>query len=294
MMELLHLQTFLAVYRAGSLTRAASQLHLSQPSVSAHLRALEAELGRPLFVRQARGVRPTPEADLLARDVAPHLDALDAVQERVRAPGDEATVHLGGPADLLSAVGVPALAALPGGGVRIRTRTGLAEPLIAALAADELDLVIATRQVRAKGIRHETLFVETLVLVASPAWARRLGRIDPAALRSAPLIAFDDDLPLVRRYWRTVFDVRPNDVPGICLPDLRGICRCVAAGAGIAVVPRYVAAPLIARGELVELLSPAESPTNRLTLAYRPGVLDRPGVGRVRAALLRAAPGWEA
>jgi DNA-binding transcriptional LysR family regulator len=79
----------------------------------------------------------------------------------------------------------------------------------------------------------------------------------------------------------------------MCLPDLRGICQAVAAGAGIAVVPQYVAAPLITTGDLVELAVPAEPPTNRLTLAYRPAVLDRPGVREVHQALLRAAPGWQ-
>jgi DNA-binding transcriptional LysR family regulator len=292
MATLAHLQTFLAVYRTGSLTRAATLLHLSQPSVSAHLRALEAEVGRPLFVRQARGVTPTPEGDLLAREVAPHVDALYAVQERVRAPQGHATVHLGGPADLLSARALPSLAAMPAHGIRIRARTGLAERLIADLAVDELDLVLATRHVRAKGIRHETLFTERLVLVAGVAWARRLQRIDPETLKAAPLVAFDDDLPLIRRYWRAVFGARPDSVAGICLPDLRGMCHAVAAGAGIAVVPQYVAAPLIRTGDLVELTVPAEPPTNRLTLAYRPAALDRPGVAEVRNALLRAAPGW--
>jgi DNA-binding transcriptional LysR family regulator len=198
-----------------------------------------------------------------------------------------------GPADLLSARALPSLAAMPAHGIRLRARTGLAEPLIADLAVDELDLVLATRHVRAKGIRHETLFTERLILVAGVAWARRLQRIDPETLKAAPLVAFDDDLPLIRRYWRAVFGARPDPVAGICLPDLRGICHTVAAGAGIAVVPQYVAAPLITTGDLVELTVPAEPPTNRLTLAYRPAALDRPGVAEVRNALLRAAPGWQ-
>jgi DNA-binding transcriptional LysR family regulator len=293
MASLAQLQTFLAVYRTASLTRAAAQLHLSQPSVSAHLRALETELSHPLFLRHARGVSPTPRGDLLARDVAPHLDALQAVQQRLRAPSGEATVQLGGPADLLSARAVPALAALAAGGIHIRTRTGIAEPLVAALAADELDLVLASRQVRAKGIHHEPLFDEELVLIASPAWARRLQQVDPSTLEAVPLVAFDDDLPLMRRYWREVFGVRLRRVPAISLADLRGVCAAVAAGAGISVVPRYVAAPLIASGELITPHPPAKPPTNHLSLAYRPAALHRPGVSEVHATLLRAAPGWQ-
>ncbi|MEU4427970.1 LysR family transcriptional regulator, partial [Actinoplanes sp. NPDC024001] len=76
-LDLLH--TFLAVHRAGTLTRAAELLGLSQPTVTAQLRTLESRIGQPLFVRGARGVTPTPAADDLARRLDGPLDALAAV-----------------------------------------------------------------------------------------------------------------------------------------------------------------------------------------------------------------------
>src|SRR5215218_759177 len=141
------MRTFLAVYRAGSLTKAADALHLSQPAVSTHLKMLETELRRPLFVRLPRGVAPTPHGHALARDVAPHLDALDAIG-RAQAIGDElaGVAHVGGPADLLAVKALPALVPLVARGLRLRARTGLAEDLLAALAGGELDVVIATRR----------------------------------------------------------------------------------------------------------------------------------------------------
>ncbi|NUR32319.1 MAG: LysR family transcriptional regulator, partial [Catenulispora sp.] len=78
-MDLALLRTFLAVHRAGSLTRAAADLGLSQPAVTAQIRTLEQRVGTELFVRLPRGVAPTAAADDLARAVAPHLDALAAV-----------------------------------------------------------------------------------------------------------------------------------------------------------------------------------------------------------------------
>ena len=47
-MELKHLRSFVAVVRYGSFTRAAEKLYLSQPAVSAHVQALEEELGRQI------------------------------------------------------------------------------------------------------------------------------------------------------------------------------------------------------------------------------------------------------
>ncbi|GAA3444150.1 hypothetical protein Pve01_67250 [Planomonospora venezuelensis] len=81
-------RTFLAVHRTGSVTAAAHTLGLSQPAVSAQVRALETALERRLFDRLPRGVAPTPAADELARRLAAPLDALE---EAVGAgPGPEA------------------------------------------------------------------------------------------------------------------------------------------------------------------------------------------------------------
>ncbi len=61
-MDLALLRTFVTVHRAGSFTRAAALLGLSQPAVTSQIRTLERQLGRPLFLRQARGVTPRPWA----------------------------------------------------------------------------------------------------------------------------------------------------------------------------------------------------------------------------------------
>ena len=56
-MDLRVLQNFLAVAREGNISTAAAALHLSQPTLSAQIRQMEEELGRPLLVRGARGSR---------------------------------------------------------------------------------------------------------------------------------------------------------------------------------------------------------------------------------------------
>jgi DNA-binding transcriptional LysR family regulator len=266
--------------------------------VTAHVAALEAEARRPLFVRLARGVAATPQAHALARDVAPHLDALEAVRHRVRGDATGATVHLGGPADMLAAKVLPTLAPLVALGVRLRVRTGIAEPLLEALAADELDLVVATRRRRVPRLRFERLLEEDFVLVGSPEWAGRLqpaavSREPDAALADVPLVAFDEDLPLLRLYWRRVFGLALERPAAVVVPDLRAVIAAVAAGAGISVVPRYLAVDALAGGEVTALHDPDDPPTNPIHLAYAPARLERPGVEAVRRALLRAAPGWQ-
>lgn len=70
-MELYQLRSFVAVAEEGTLARAAMRLFSSQPSVSAHIKALEDELGIALFERSARGMQITPDGEaLLARAYA--------------------------------------------------------------------------------------------------------------------------------------------------------------------------------------------------------------------------------
>lgn len=64
-MELYQLRTFITVAKQGHLTHAAEQLHLSQPAVSAHIKALEEEWGAALFERKATGVTLTRAGEAL-------------------------------------------------------------------------------------------------------------------------------------------------------------------------------------------------------------------------------------
>ncbi|HSF03943.1 MAG TPA: LysR family transcriptional regulator [Solirubrobacterales bacterium] len=79
------LEIFLAVAREGSFSLAARKVHLSQPTMSEHVRELERELGKPLFARRGRAVGLTEAGRVLepyaARVVAAVGDARQAVVE---------------------------------------------------------------------------------------------------------------------------------------------------------------------------------------------------------------------
>jgi DNA-binding transcriptional LysR family regulator len=75
-MDLAHIRTFVAVARAGNLSRAAERLHLSQPAASAHIKALEEEFKSSLFHRRAAGLELTQAGHrLLSRAEQLLLDA---------------------------------------------------------------------------------------------------------------------------------------------------------------------------------------------------------------------------
>ncbi|MFI8347479.1 LysR family transcriptional regulator [Streptomyces sp. NPDC085596] len=289
------LRTFLAVYRSGSFTAAAGLLGLSQSTVTTQIRSLEREMGRALFERLPRGVAPTSVAHDLASRVAAPLDALATTTGA--APADRpAPVHLAGPAELLSARVLPALAPLLAAGVRLRVTPGLTDPLLDELRSGRHDLVIATYRPRGRTLTAVPLMDEEFVLVASPAWAagltERLAKEGPSALHPVPLITYAEDLPIARRYWRHVFHTRLNCPAAVTVPDLRAVKSAVVSGAGFSVLPRYLCEPELTSGALVALHTPEDPPLNTGYLVQRPGHPANLDVVRVREVLLEAGRGW--
>ncbi|MXM66581.1 LysR family transcriptional regulator [Streptomyces sp. HUCO-GS316] len=294
------LRTFLAVYRTGSFTAAARVLGLSQPTVTTQIRTLERQLDRELFQRLARGVDPAPYADELAARIVQPLDALATVT----GPGGPAEdhpaepVHLAGPAELLTRSVLPGIAPLVDRGVRLRVTPGLTEPLLDDLRAGRHDLVIATFRPRGRTLASVPLGDEEFVLVADPVRAERMGgpaRIatdGPAALHGVPLVAYAEDLPILRRYWRHVFGKRLTCHPAVTMPDLNAVKAAVVGGAGFTVLPRYLCTVELASGELVLLHEPDDPPINTAFLVQRPGSSGNPHVALVRDHLLEAARGW--
>ncbi|MEW2268214.1 LysR family transcriptional regulator [Streptomyces sp. NPDC047868] len=300
-MDLALLRTFVTVHRAGSFTRAAALLGLSQPAVTSQIRTLERQLGRPLFLRQARGVTPTTMGDELAHKAAPHLDALVEIAETgLDEDSSVRTLHLAGPPEFTAERALPALTELTGDdgqGFALRAFFGNAEETLEGLAAGHHDLAISTARPRGSLLTATPLCDEEHVLVAAPRWADRL---DSGSLRhqgepsleNFPVVEVHESLPFVARYWASVFDSRPATSGTVIVPDLRAVLACATTGAGLAVLPRYLCAPALARGDVVALTEPAVPPLRTYFLVVRTGTLAMPHIARAHEWLMRAAIDW--
>lgn len=154
-----------------------------------------------------------------------------------------------------------------------------------------------TARPRGELLSTTPLWDEEHVLVAAPRWARRLGpgtlrRNGPVVLEQLPVVEVHESLPLVSRYWSAVFDSPPAATGTVITPDLRAVLECAAAGAGLAVLPRYLCEGALERGEVVALLDPPVPPLRTYFLAARTGTLALPRLSRAHEGLLRAAADW--
>jgi DNA-binding transcriptional LysR family regulator len=176
------LTVFEAIMRERHIGRAAEALRLTQPAVSHALGRLRHAFADPLFVRHARGVRPTTRADELAATIAPALNMLRAGLGTAH-DFDPAKVKREvniGASDYVALTLMPRLIArlrelAPGFDLRVRSTSRQA--VLGDLRRHEIDFAIGPVSAAPDSVRIRPLFTERLVLIAKrdhPALRRRM------------------------------------------------------------------------------------------------------------------------
>lgn len=282
------LRAFVAVFRAGSFSAAADELGVAQSSLSDRIARLERGLGYPLLDRSPSGVRATDRGLELAARISDPVDALAHAAFRSQTTDAVGrTVFIGGPAEFLSEVVLPRLADRLPAGMQIAARFGLAEDLIDELRAGTIDVLVSAIPARGPDLSSEPIYDEEFALVAHPGLAGR----DAEDVDAIPLLAYGPELPIVRRYWRSIFGRRPSELRvRVLAPDLRSLLRLALGGAGMTVLPDYLVREHLASGELVILHSPEVAPLNTLYVVTRKSPnLAEPAIGAVRDAIAATA-----
>lgn len=200
-------------------------------------------------------------------------------------------LRLAGPPEFTTVCVLPGLVDLIRSGLGLQVTLGRpAEKLLTGLQNDKFDLVVSTIRPDAATFAVADLFREEFALVAAPGVAAKVAGQSLQLLADLPLIAYAQDLPVIRGFWREVFGEEPGMVAAAVVPDLHGVLSLTVAGAGYTVLPRYLCRNELACGALVPLMEPATLPANTIFLARRePG---KPIVAAACKALLESAPLW--
>ncbi len=198
-MELRQLVYFEAVVRFGGFTRAAEQLHVAQPAVSAQILKLESELGVALLTRTTRRVDLTHAGELFLARAARVLGELEGAR------GDLAqlTAVLRGRV-ALGATQVLGPFDLPAGlarfhrrypGVALALRSGLIADLLTALDAGDVDLVLGPIHGDLPARYAALPLVDEQLIVVTPPGHRLAGEpvLSLAQLRGEPFVCLPPD-----------------------------------------------------------------------------------------------------
>jgi len=291
------LRVFLVVAEELHFGRAAARMHMAQPPVTRHVKALEAAVGTRLFDRSARGVRLTPAGALVRREAQSILDRWNQATDRARDAATERASSL-----TLGCIEAMAVDALPAAIVRLRAlypdvswelREGHTPDLLAGLAAERFDCVVVRGPVPADE-NVDSLVVHNDELVAALPAAHRLtaAEIPLSALAAEDFIVYERRvdhglLPAIVAACAQAGFVPRIRYEALGTPLVLGL---VAAGDGVALVSSTAARGAHRGVRFARISTPrAVSP---ILLAWRRGV---PGelVQQLAGLLHRAAADGE-
>ena len=249
-----HLLYFWTVAKEGSLRAASESLRVSQPSISAQLRALEGSLGQPLFRQSGRG-KVLTDAGQMVFGYAEEIftlggELMNAVKNRPTARARRLTVGLSDSFPKLVAHDIlqPLFAAQEA--MHIVCREGKIADLLAQLAVHRLDVVLADEPASTshnfRSFNH-LLAKSPLTFCAAPVLGNRLGRNFPKSLHGAPALLPGENTPMRRALekWFRRQRIEPRVIGEF---DDAALMSVVASeGAGFIAVPNAVAADASAR-----------------------------------------------
>ncbi len=258
-MEMSQLRTFRAVAETLNFTRAAERLHLTQSAVSHQIKALEEELGEPLFIRAKRGVKLSQAGKASLEYVERILDDAEALREsvagrerspvgRVRAAAaTQAFVHLFAP--LFESF----MRAHPGIELSFRT-TVSTEQTVADILNGAADVGFASLAVYSPALQVTKFFDDELMLIVGQEH-RLAGKksVTIADIERERLILFERGAS-IRRATDQFFDdigVRPD--LALESNDTYFIKLMVERGMGISLLPVWAVREEVEAGRLAQL-----------------------------------------
>ena len=242
-MELSDLVTFSTVARLGGVTRAADELNTVQSNITQRVKALEAEIGTPLFERHSRGMTLTGAG----RRLLPYAQRMAALSREAvlaaREDGEPKGPLSIGSMETTAAVRLPSLLAefhrrFPA--VQLSLRTAPTADLVTAVLDGSLDGAFVAGPIDHAELTDVTAFQEELVLVTARRWAS-LAALRAGTPESGPTaLVFRTGCSYRQRLEQVLAGFGWPSAARFELGTLDGMIGCVAAGMGVTLLPRAV------------------------------------------------------
>lgn len=261
MIDLIKIQVFLLAAENLSFSDAAKQMHLSQPTISHHIKMLEREFGIELFDRTGPGLHLTEAGRLLLPWARKLVRASLEMQGMMASLHDKIVGHLRIACSTTSGKYIlPQLAArfhdrYPW--VKITILSCTQEHVVPRLLEEDANIGVLSREAFEEGLESQEFFIDHIIFIvpATHEWSVRQS-VEPADLIGAPLIIRE---PTSGTRRVTLTELGKHDIH---LEDLNiflevgnaeAIVETVAAGFGVAFVSRLSAAHALKTRQIVEI-----------------------------------------
>ena len=264
------LQIFRTVAEQGGITRAAHKLNRVQSNVTTRVKQLEGHLGTVLFRRHARRLTLSPEGELLLAYADELLRLASEAQAAVKS-GTPRGVFRIGTLESTAATRLPPVLSryhLACPEVQIELVTGTSGALVSRVHAFEIEAAFVAEPFTAEGLAMQHAFSEELVVIQPRGAPKVRG---PRDIGGRTVIAFAAGCSYRRRLEEWL------GTEGVVAPRVmefgsyHAIIACVAAGTGVAIVPKSVLRAAAAENQVITGKLPRRISMARTMLVWRKG-----------------------
>ena len=259
-------RTFIAIYREGTISKAAISVDVTQPAASQQLASLEKTLKTKLFERTPRRMVPTNSGHELYTKISDSFDWIDQVSMSfVDSDNKQTLFTIGLPLEFYHDKLITQVQNLP---FRLCLVFGTTVELARKFEEAEIDAMVATHKITMPSVTHAEIFRESFWLVA-PKALKVPKEYSRSWLIKQKWIAYDAKLSIIRKYFQSTYNIKPAIAPTLISPNLHTILKGVEAGVGLSVLPDYICEEAVKKEKITLLHKPSQPITNILYLVYR-------------------------
>lgn len=268
-MDVRRLEAFCKVYELKSFSKAGQDLLLSQPTISAHVSALESELKTQLFDRLGRSIVATQAGDILYRHAREAFASLENARVEIEALQERVAGDL-----IIGASTIPAHYVLPKllsrfsmlyPDVRVRLTVGDSAAIIERVYRGDIAIGVVGAVSEHSELVYTPLATDDLIVCGSPRLLAMRGvtgvkpSLGTKEICTWPWVMREMGSG-TRKAFETALltmglDLRCMSI-AVTVESTEAVLRCVAAGLGLSVVSRLAATDFLTRGEVVIVDAP--------------------------------------
>jgi DNA-binding transcriptional LysR family regulator len=258
-LDLIELETFVAVAQTRSFSAAAQRLHVTQTTVSGRIQRLESTLGTKLLIRTTRRVEPSADGTALFEEASRTLEALSRLVHgfRVRAALQRQRVVVAATPTLAALTLAPMLRgyAQRFSDVEVEMLDLQYDEVLAAVEEGTADLAVLALETESAPFRFEPLWSDDMLLVVPqghPLAGRR--KLRPAELAAHPMMVLAQYEGLRQRIADAAALRGSSLPPAKVVANLNTLLGMLEANLGVTILPRFMSGrPEVAQHVLVDI-----------------------------------------